>query len=86
MLLARAMVKNPAVLILDEPCVGLDDYHRQLILGVLDLIASQTRTRLIYVSHVSEEWPICINQRLEFVSAGEHTPAWCNMTSDTPVG
>ena len=73
MLLARAMVKNPAVLILDEPCVGLDDYHRQLILGVLDLIASQTRTRLIYVSHVSEEWPVCINQRLEFVPAGEHT-------------
>ena len=32
-LLARAMVKSPAVLILDEPCVGLDDYHRQLILG-----------------------------------------------------
>ena len=73
MLLARAMVKSPAVLILDEPCVGLDDYHRQLILGVLDLIASQTCTRLIYVSHVSEEWPACINQRLEFVSAGEHT-------------
>ncbi|MGB1639787.1 MAG: ATP-binding cassette domain-containing protein [Pseudohongiellaceae bacterium] len=72
-LLARAMVKNPAILILDEPCVGLDDYHRQLILGVLDLIASQTRTRLIYVSHVSEEWPVCINQRLEFVPAGEHT-------------
>lgn len=71
--LARAMVKNPAVLILDEPCVGLDDYHRQLILGVLDLIASQTRTRLIYVSHVSEERPACINQRLEFVSVGEHS-------------
>ena len=72
-LLARAMVKSPAVLILDEPCVGLDDYHRQLILGVLDLIASQTRTRLIYVSHVSEERPACINQRLEFVSVGEHS-------------
>ena len=72
-LLARAMVKSPAVLILDEPCVGLDDYHRQLILWVLDLITSQTRTRLIYVSHVSEERPASINQRLEFVSVGEHS-------------
>ena len=72
-LLARAMVKSPAVLILDEPCVGLDDYHRQLILGILDLIASQTRTRLIYVSHLAEEWPSCMNQRLEFVSVGEST-------------
>tara|TARA_B100001057_G_scaffold123076_1_gene121916 strand:+ start:5264 stop:6778 length:1515 start_codon:yes stop_codon:yes gene_type:complete len=72
-LLARAMVKSPAVLILDEPCVGLDDYHRQLILGILDLIASQTRTRLIFVSHLSEEWPACINQKLEFVSIGETT-------------
>ncbi|HBW84152.1 MAG TPA: hypothetical protein DEF79_08955 [Gammaproteobacteria bacterium] len=53
--------------------MGLDDYHRQLILGILDLIASQTRTRLIFVSHLSEEWPACINQKLEFVSIGETT-------------
>ena len=66
-LLARAMVKKPKILILDEPCVGLDDYHRQLILGVLDLIGKQTHTRLIYVSHVKEEKPSCINSRLSFV-------------------
>jgi molybdate transport system ATP-binding protein len=61
------MVKKPKILILDEPCVGLDDYHRQLILGVLDLIGKQTHTRLIYVSHVKEEKPSCINSRLSFV-------------------
>lgn len=74
-LLARAMVKGPAILVLDEPCVGLDDYHRELILQVLDLIAAQSPTRLIYVSHVVGEQPTCINQRLSFVasSAGGHT-------------
>lgn len=74
-LLARAMVKGPAILVLDEPCVGLDDYHRELILQTLDLIALQTPTRLIYVSHVVGEQPTCINQRLSFVasSAGGYT-------------
>ncbi|NKB32861.1 MAG: ATP-binding cassette domain-containing protein [Pseudomonadales bacterium] len=65
-LLARAMVKQPRILILDEPCVGLDDYHRELILGVLDRIAEQTKTKIIYVSHVRDEKPLCINRRLSF--------------------
>ncbi len=66
-LLARAMVKRPSILILDEPCVGLDDWHRQLILGTLDRIAASTATQLIYVSHTAAEHPGCINQRLRFV-------------------
>ena len=65
-LLARAMVKRPKILILDEPCVGLDDYYRQLILDILDLIAEQTHTNLIYVSHVKDEKPRCINVHLSF--------------------
>ena len=70
-LLARAMVKSPTVLILDEPCVGLDDYYRQLILNIVDLIATQTRTHIIYVSHSDDTLPVCINQRLRFVSNGD---------------
>jgi len=65
-LLARAMVKQPDVLILDEPCVGLDDYYRRLVLEFVDRIADQTPTQIIYVSHIEGEEPRCINQRLRF--------------------
>jgi len=65
-LLARAMVKKPRILILDEPCVGLDDFHRQLILKVLDAIAERSLTNILYVTHVADEQPGCINQALRF--------------------
>lgn len=65
-LLARAMVKQPAILVLDEPCVGLDDMHRAKILGLLDLIARDSSTQLIYVSHIEGEQPDCINRRYRF--------------------
>jgi molybdate transport system ATP-binding protein len=65
-LLARAMVKGPDVLVLDEPCVGLDDYYRQLVLKTIDRIAETTATQIIYVSHTRGEEPACINQRLRF--------------------
>jgi molybdate transport system ATP-binding protein len=66
-LLARAMVKQPDVLILDEPCVGLDSYFRALILDVVDQIAVATKTQIIFVSHTEGEAPSCINQHIRFV-------------------
>jgi molybdate transport system ATP-binding protein len=60
------MVKKPRILILDEPCVGLDDFHRQLILRVLDAIAETLLTNILYVTHVADEQPSCINQLLRF--------------------
>jgi molybdate transport system ATP-binding protein len=66
-LLARAMVKGPRILILDEPCVGLDDFHRIHILQLLDEIAKVTTTQLIYVSHVAAQRPQCLTTSLSFV-------------------
>ena len=64
-MLARAMVKSPLILILDEPCIGLDETHRQLILALIDKIAERGDCHILYVSHSDNEMPRCINQRLE---------------------
>ena len=69
-LLVRAMVKHPNILILDEPCVGLDDAHRETILALADLIAATTSTHILYVSHTQGERPRCINQCIRFGEGG----------------
>lgn len=66
-LLARAMVKSPPLLILDEPCIGLDNAHKQQFLALIGRIAQQGHTQILYVSHVAEELPKCINQWLQLV-------------------
>lgn len=53
-LLARAMVKRPLLLVLDEPCHGLDIPNRRRILGIIEKIA-RTHTHLLYITHQSEE-------------------------------
>ncbi len=70
-LLARAMVKSPAILILDEPCLGLDAHHTRTILDAIDHIAEHSDTQVVFVSHSAGEMPSCINQWLEFVPEGE---------------
>lgn len=64
MLLARAMVKSPEMLILDEPCQGLDRENRHLFLEMVEMIGSQTDTTVIYVTHFENEIPKCINHIL----------------------
>lgn len=63
-LLARALVKQPRLLILDEPCQGLDSVHRARILHVLDALCRQTPVSLLYVTHHRDELPQAVTHVL----------------------
>jgi molybdate transport system ATP-binding protein len=63
-LLARAMVKTPPLLILDEPCQGLDPANRQAVVAVVDAVVRATGSTLIYVAHRQDEIPSCVNHEI----------------------
>lgn len=70
-LIVRALVKHPRLLILDEPLQGLDALNRQLIKQFVSRLIEQGNTQLLFVSHHAEDAPDCITHRLQFVSRPE---------------
>lgn len=51
---ARAMIKHPPLLILDEPTAGLDDAGAALFVALVNKIAQESKTTIIFVSHREE--------------------------------
>ncbi|MBQ0074802.1 MAG: ATP-binding cassette domain-containing protein [Prevotella sp.] len=56
-LLARAFVKDPALLILDEPLHGLDLYNRRMVKDIIETFCQRKNKTLIMVTHYQEELP-----------------------------
>ena len=81
-LIIRAMVKSPAILVLDEPTLGMDSYNRKIVLEAIDHIAENSQTQIIFISHSLGERPRCINQELHFKPSGN---AYTISVSETAV-
>lgn len=64
-LLARALIKNPPLLIFDEPCQGLDGHQQEHFKYVVDEICRNSEVSLIYVSHYQEEIPDSVTLTLK---------------------
>jgi molybdate transport system ATP-binding protein len=64
-LLARALVKRPRLLVLDEPCLGLDASHVARFLRQLEELCRIRPTTVLYVTHRPEEFPSIITHLLK---------------------
>ncbi len=63
-LLARAFVKDPELLILDEPLHGLDENNGQKVKDIIDAFCRRQNKTLVMVSHYKEEYPECIDKEI----------------------
>ena len=72
-LILRAVIKQPPLLILDEPCHGLDPRHRSEVLTIADYIGRHTDSTLLYVTHDPAERLGCTRQIFEF----DALSGWC---------
>jgi molybdate transport system ATP-binding protein len=66
-LVARAFVKDPQLLILDEPLHGLDTQNRQTVKDIITIFSQRPGKTLIMVSHYEEEIPACFTLRKRLI-------------------
>lgn len=71
LLITRAMVKHPPILILDEPLQGLDGMNRKLVKQFIEQLVQNSQTQLLFVSHQDQDAPQCITHLFEFIRDGE---------------
>ncbi|EKD35766.1 MAG: hypothetical protein ACD_75C01787G0002 [uncultured bacterium] len=63
-LITRALIKRPKLLILDEPTQGLDDVNRNTLLDLLEKAAAEHLTTMLFVSHRKDEQRTFFHQRI----------------------
>lgn len=66
-LLARAFVKDPDLLILDEPLHGLDISNKKKVAAIIERFCSRSGKTLIYVTHYPNELPASVDKRFELI-------------------
>lgn len=66
-LLARAFVKDPELLILDEPLHGLDNKNRARVKEIIETFCQRRNKTLVMVTHYQEELPACVSKRLTLI-------------------
>ena len=66
-LLARAFVKDPDLIILDEPLHGLDVSHKKQAAAIIECFCERPGKTLIYVTHYPHELPACVDKQFELV-------------------
>jgi molybdate transport system ATP-binding protein len=64
LLLARALIKNPPLLILDEPCQGLDETQAATLLKWIDEICLAGNKTMVFVTHYQNQKPECVTRTL----------------------
>jgi len=70
-LIARALIKHPPLLLLDEPTLALDDQNRFMILACLERIAGLGISTMIFVSHRQDEHLGLFTRHLSFEPGGD---------------
>ena len=83
-LIARALVKQPPLLVLDEPTQGLDDLNRHLLLACLQRLSQLSATTLLFVSHRQDERLDLFAHHLHFV-ASAHPDTRYTIVANRPV-
>ena len=69
-LIGRALIKRPRLLILDEPTQGLDDVNRRKLLDLLEQIAAQQLSTILFVSHRRDEHRPFFKQQIHLDTYG----------------
>lgn len=78
--LARALIKNPPLLVLDEPCQGLDFDQMVRFRDLVNGLVTTLNKTLIYVTHYEEEIPACVKERLH-MQHGIQSPIYEKMAT-----